>query len=263
MKPAELFSPPVIVAAGFVLLLGLMLGLYALLTHTQRHTTREIRRAAGERGWRYRVRRWQGNPTAFRIDGQTRSGMPWILTSGNRAYDGPGWSVELVLRFPLLGGETDLSVLPRTDERHGAQLPASPLPPAAQSRVAAFSHTLANAVEFLQGAQELPSGFSAFDAVYQVLALPRQINTLPVDPALAGRILQWPAGAITPHSVLAWRDPYAFDFEARLPAPPNWETVSHFLNIAEDLVTRIPPPITSSTPQTLADRLLGGLMRLR
>ena len=144
------------------------------------------------------MRRWQGNPTAFRIDGQTRSGIPWILTSGNRDYAGPGWTVEMVLRFPMLGGETDLAVLPRTGEKHGAQLVTSPLPPAAESRIAAFSRTLASTVGFLEGAQELPTGFPPFDAVYRVLALVRQIDETPVDPALAGRILKWPAGCDHP-----------------------------------------------------------------
>jgi hypothetical protein len=55
---------------------GLPIGLYILLTRKQRATTREIRRAAAEHGWRYRVRHWQGNPAAFRIDGRSRSGRP-------------------------------------------------------------------------------------------------------------------------------------------------------------------------------------------
>ena len=231
--------PLVIVAALAAVVLGLPFGLYALLTREQRRTTREIRRAAAGQGWRYRRRHWQANPTAFRVDGQTRSGLRWILTSGNtRGYD-RGWSVQLVLRFPLLGGETDLAVLPREGQGGGSRRLGS------------------GAAGFFRGARDLASGLPAFDAAYQVLAGPRQIHQPPIEPALAERILQWPADAIAPHSVLAWRDPYGFEVQARLPAPPNWATVSYFIALADDLITRVPPPVKSMAPHTLVDRLIG------
>ena len=66
----------VILLAMATVFLGPIFGLSALLTRRQRRNTREIRRAAIERGWKYSVRRWQGNPTAFCIDGQSRSGLP-------------------------------------------------------------------------------------------------------------------------------------------------------------------------------------------
>jgi len=57
-----------------------------------------------ERGWRYCLRRWQANPTAFRIDGRTQSGLGWILISGNSGGYDRGWSVRLGLRFPAWAG---------------------------------------------------------------------------------------------------------------------------------------------------------------
>jgi hypothetical protein len=260
VKLAELFTPPIIAAIGFAVVLGLPLALYALLTRTQRRTTREIRRAVTEQGWRYRVRRWQGSPTAFRIDGQTRSAQPWVMTSGNTSSYNRGWSAQLGLRFPMLGGETDVSILPRAGEGQRLQSATSHIPPKSESRIAAFSQTLASGVRFLEEARELPSGDPSFDAIYQVLALP-QIHHPPIDPALAERILKWPANAIAPHSVLAWRDAFAFEFQARLPAPPNWATVSYFLTLAEDVIAQIPAPSKSPAPPKLADRLLGRLLR--
>src|SRR5207245_6442073 len=110
-----------------------------------------------ERGWRYRLLRWQGNPTAFRIDGRTRTGVAWILTSGNtRGYD-RGWVVGLNLRFPTLGGEADLTVQPRDDQGQGATLLGPGIPPGIESRVAAFSGTLANTIGFYRDAQAVPS----------------------------------------------------------------------------------------------------------
>jgi len=250
--------PPLVIVAGlFAVVLGVPFGLYALLTREQRRTTREIRTAATGQGWRYRRRRWQGNPTAFRIDGQTRSGQRWILTSGNSSEYDRGWSAQLVLRFPMLGGETDLAVLPREGQGHGSLLLGSAVPPDAESRVAALSGVIASAAGFFRGAREFPSGLLAFDAAYQVLVLPRQIHQPPVEQALAERILQWPADAIAPHSVLAWRDLYAFEVQARLPAPPNWATVSFFIALAGDLIARVPPPVQSIAPHTLVDRLIG------
>jgi hypothetical protein len=57
--------PPIVIVIGFLAaFLGFFFGLYALLTRGQRRTMREIRKAARERGWRYRLRHWQGNPTS-------------------------------------------------------------------------------------------------------------------------------------------------------------------------------------------------------
>ena len=79
--------PPLVLIAGLcAIVLGLPFGLYALLTRRQRRTTRQIRNAASRHGWTYRRRRWQGNPTAFRIDGQTESGLAWTLSEPNRKF---------------------------------------------------------------------------------------------------------------------------------------------------------------------------------
>jgi len=222
-----------IVAGLAAVVLGLPFGMYALLTREQRRTTRAIRAAAEERGWRYRRRRWQGNPTAFRIDGQTRGALTWILTSGSTSGYDRGWSVRLNLRFPTLGGEADVAFQPRDNDGHGSA----------------------------QTAVEIPTGCPAFDAAYRVLALPGQMHQLPIDAALAERILHWPAAAITPHSVVAWRDSFGLQLQARLPGPPNWETVSYFLALAEDFTARVPPPVMSSASRGLVDRVVARLLR--
>jgi len=254
MKP---FPPIPIAAACLALVPGLPVALYALLTRKQREFTREIRRQAGAQGWRYRARRWQGDPTAFRIDGQTQGGLPWVLKcAGNSGYP-RGWSVALVLRFPTLGGEMDFAIEPRADAKPGATLPRSPVTPETASRVAAFSSILSNAVAFVQNAQEMPSGFADFDVEYKVLVLTRQTRHSPVDCGLAAQMLKWPADAIGPHSLQAWRRPYAFEFQARLPAPPNWATISYFLAIGAELSARLPPPLTAPIPHGSIDRVIG------
>jgi hypothetical protein len=256
-----LFPPLVIVAGLFAVVLGVPFGLYALLTRGQRRTMREIRAGAAQHGWRYRLRRWQGNPTAFRIDGRTQSGLTWILTSGNTSGYDRGWSVRLGLRFPTFGGEVDFAVLPRDSKAHGSALLGSAIPPGVESRVAAFSGTAASAVGFFRDAQELPSGLAPFDAAYQILQLHQQLPNQPVDSALAERILHWPPDAIAPHSVLAWRDPFGFHLHARLPATPNWATISYFLGLADDLIARVPPAVISPTPQGFVDRLVARFLR--
>jgi hypothetical protein len=254
--------PPLVIAAGlFAFVLGLAFGLYALLTRGQRRTMREIRAGASERGWRYRLRRWESNPTAFRIDGRTRAGLSWILTSGNtRGYD-RGWVVGLNLRFPTLGGDADLAVRPRDDKGKGAAPLGPGMPPGLESRVAAWSGTLASIIGLYRDAQEVPSGLPAFDAAYQVLVLPRQFRRPPLDPGLAERFLHWPPDAIAPHSVRAWRDPFGFKLQARLPATPNWATVSYFLTLAEDFCSRLPAPITSPAPRGFVDRIVARIWR--
>src|ERR1700722_1744420 len=104
--------PPLLLLAGMVMVvLGLPIGLYAFFTSDQRRATREIRKGAAERGWKYRRLRWQGNPTAFRIDGRTERGITWTLTSGNSGRYDRGWTAQLTLRVPALGGDTDLALL--------------------------------------------------------------------------------------------------------------------------------------------------------
>src|SRR5579863_10046233 len=202
----------VIVAATFAVVLGLPFGLYWLLTRGQRRTMHQIRTGARRQGWRFRLRHWQGNPTAFRIDGRTRAALPWVLTSEDSGGYDRGWSVRLHQRFPALGGQVDLAILPRTPEEPGNRLPASPVPAGIESRIAAFSgSTAASAIGFLGHAREAPTGLAAFDA------------------ALAERILNWPTDSTAPRSVLAWRDPFGFHFEARFPAQPNWAAVSYLL----------------------------------
>lgn len=141
MLSMNTFPPLMIVIGFFVVFLGLFFffGLYALLTRGQRRTMREIRRAAAERGWRYRLRHWQGNPTAFRIDGSTPSGLTWTMkSSSTRGYD-RGWSATLVLRFPTLGGEMDFALLPREPGDSDTKLLAHDVSQGGQTRVASFS----------------------------------------------------------------------------------------------------------------------------
>jgi hypothetical protein len=258
MKP---FPPLLTVTGLFVFLFGLFFGLYALLTKGRRRTMRAIRAGASARGWRYRLRHWQGDPTAFRIDGQTENGLTWILNSvGASGYD-RGWCVRLGLRFPILAGETDLTVMPRDPAGHCSPRLEDTVASGVQARVAAFSEAAAGAIGFFQFAREFPSGLPAFDAAYQVLALPRQIRQSPLDPALAERILHWPADAIAPHSVLAWRDPFGLCLQARLPATPNWATVCYFLVLAEDFCVRLPAPEVSPAPRGFLDRLIARVLR--
>jgi hypothetical protein len=252
--------PLLLLVVFFAVIIGLPFGLYALLTRGRRRAMREIRQGAEGQGWRYKLRRWQVNPTAFRIDGATRSALSWIMTSGNtRGYD-KAWSVVAELRVPILGGEVDLAVLPR-EAGHGAAVLRGAIPEGAKERVAAFSGAIGSAVEFFQNAQELPSGLAAFDARYEILVLPKQIQKQPVDAALAQRVLSWPADAIAPHSILAWRDPFGLHMQARLSGPPNWSTVSYFASLAEDLCARVRAPQSLPAPPTLFDRAVARILR--
>jgi hypothetical protein len=262
------FPPLLVLAVMAAVVLGLPFGLYALLTRRQRRNMRQIRAAASDRGWQYRLRRWQGNPTAFRIDGRTQSGLAWVLTSGNtRGYD-RGWSVETKPRIPVLGGKVDLLMLPRDATGPGsATKPASlqAIPPAVelaiQARVAAFSGTAAGAIHFFQESREAPSGDANFDSAYRVLALSPNASHSLLDAELAKRMLHWPADTMTPHSLLAWRDPFGFHLLARLPAPPNWPTISYLTSLGDEFSARVPAPEISPGPVGLVDRIAARISR--
>jgi hypothetical protein len=129
------------------------------------------------------------------------------------------------------------------------------------SRVARVSRSAATAIGFFCDAREFPSGVAAFDAAYQVLSLRPETGKSPIDVSLAERVLHWPADAVPPHSLLAWRDSFAFHIQARLPGPPNWATVSHFIAFSEDLIARIPSPVASTAPRGLVDRMVARCFR--
>ena len=100
----------------------------------------------------------------------------------------------------------------------------------------------------------------AFDSAYRILTLSQQSNRMPVDQSLAGRIVHWPEASVSPHSILAWRDPFGFHFQARLPGPPNWATVAYLVELTEDLIKRLPPP-SPVAPSGVVDRTVARFLQ--
>jgi len=251
--------PPVLLAALFFAApLVLVFGLYALLTRGRRRLIAEIRERAEERGWKFGRQSWLGDPTALRIEGWG-SASKWILKSGGAGEHRRGWSAELSLRFPTLAGEVDLAVFPR-DQHDRLKIFSPRISPEAQAKLAALSGTAASVLGFLREAQEFPAGVPEFDATYRVMALPTRVTASPVDAALAQRLLHWPADAIKPHSVIAWRDPFGLHVQVRLPSTPNWPTVAYFVAVAEDFARHLPPPVGGSEPHGFVDGLVARLL---
>jgi hypothetical protein len=251
--------PLVLMAIMAAATLGTLTGIYALLTRGRRRTVGEIKSEAIRRGWEFRIRRWFGDPTAFRIDGWSRNGPTWILKTGPNSSDNHGWSVGLGLHFASLGGEMDFAIVPR-EEGAGTGVHTLRLSPNAQARLAAFSSAAANAAGFFRDAGETFSGLPAFDTAYKILVLEQRIKQSPIDSALAQRVLNWPVEAIVPKEVLAWREPFGAHLHAHLPGTPNWATITHFLAIAEDLCARLPAPVTTSVSKSFWDRLLARIL---
>lgn len=250
--------PPLLLLALFAaVFLGIPIGLAVLLGRGRRKALRAIKSAASERGWKYRWLRLRGNPSEFRIDGWTRTGLTWILKTTSASELTRGWSVQLALRFPTLAGEMDVFIFPREDRHRGTAQCTPQLSSDVQAKVATFSGMAASAMGFFREAQEMPSGLPAFDAAYKVMVLPRRVREAPIDAALAERILhRWPADAVALHSLLAWRDPFGLHLHARLPTPPPWSNVAYLVSLAEDFCPRLPSPITSPTPHGLVDGII-------
>ena len=252
--------PPLLVLAViFAATLGVPLGLYRLFTRGRRRVVAEIREKAAERGWKFNLRRWQGDPTAFRIQGWGNGGN-WVLKSGGAGETNRGWSAELSVRFPTLAGEVDVALAPRDSRRHAGVVTAPHLAPHTQARLASLSGRAASAAAFLNDAREASTGLAEFDAAYQLLVLPARATPPPLDAALAQRVLHWSADALAPHSVLAWRDPFGFHVHARLPAPPDWPTVSCLVKLAEDFAVRLSAPVGASAPRGVLDKLVARLL---
>lgn len=236
--------------------LAVMFGLYALLTRKRRAEMREIRQGANARGWNFRMRHWMGDPTAFRIDGRSRNGMSFVARSGGTRGHDRGWTVVLGIRFLELAGEPDVALFPRGAGGRDVAAMSSGISAELKAKVAAFSALAAGAMELMRSGKEVPSGVAEFDMRYRLIVLPGRVQGGLVTEELAGRILQWPAATVPAHSILAWRDPFGFHVQLRLPAPANWATICNALGIAEDLAARVPAGAMMTAPRGVVDRVL-------
>jgi len=254
-------NPLVVLAVLAAVTLGLPLGLYFLLTRKRRAAMQEIRNGAEQRGWKFRLRHWTGNPTAFRMDGRGRSGLRMVVRSRSAGGYDPRWNATLTVRFPELAGEPDVAVLPRRlGFDSGAKLQG--ISPTMREKVAAFSGLAASALRLIQEGKDSPTGVPSFDAAYQVLSLGVSWQPL-VDERLAEGILAGPGNGAAIHAMLIWRDPFGFCVEARLPAPPNWATICYVVGLAEDLCARLPAGKMPGPPKGILDELLMRIMGLR
>lgn len=255
--------PKLPIVVGMVaIVLGLPLFLYALLTRARRRTMHEIRKSATTRGWHFRIRHWLGDPTAFRIDGQTQNGLDWTLRTRGASENNRGWTIRMGLTVPCLGGLTDFAILPRGPHEFNGGGLASMLSPALQNKVARFSGTLAGAAEFLREASEFPTGLPAFDTKYQILSRPERVCGSTIGNRISEGILEWPPDSVVPRALLIWRDPFGLHLIARLPGPPNWLTVAHFVELASDLCARIPVPEKGPAPRGFVDRLAARFLQI-
>lgn len=251
-----------VVAGVLAFVLGVPLGLYALLTKKRRAAMSEIRARAAERGWKFRVRRWLGDPTAFRIEGRSRSGLSLVMrTRGSSDYE-HGWNATLSVGFPELAGEPDVAILPRGKAGNAPFEMRGALSPKLEASVAAFSGLAASALRLWQEGKETASGVEAFDAAYRVLRLGVSWQPL-VDAKLAERMLAWPTEAYALHSMVAWRDPFGFHVEARLPAPANWATICYVVDLAEDLCARLPAGKSPAPPKGIVDEVVARFLGRR
>jgi len=195
------------------IVIGLAVGIYAALARERLRLLREIRTSANKHAWTFSAGRGYRDPAVFRIHGETFSGLPWNLETGNCRSS----ALRLELTFPTLQGKSDLVVVPRN---------------------AKWESSLAS--PSLPEAREFPSGLVDFDAAYKVLANPGQVSSPPVTPALAERFVKWPKDTVAPNPVTAWRDQSGFHVEAHLPKMSNWATIEYLLTLGEEMCAQLP-----------------------
>ena len=200
------------------IVVGISIGLYVFLARERLRLLEEIRTSARSHSWTFSLNRGYRDPAAFRIQGETFSGLPWDLRTGGSGNDGR-CALRLELTFPTLSGKSDLVVMPR-DERWEFGL----------------------SVRSPAGAREFPSGHVDFDAAYKVLAATRQVSGPPLTPALAERFVKWPKNTVAPDPVAAWRDQSGFHVEAHLSKTSNWATIEYLLDLGEDMCAQLPTP---------------------
>jgi hypothetical protein len=200
------------------IVLGISMAVYVFLARERVRLLKEIRTSADNHSCTFSLKRGYRDPAAFRIQGETFSGLPWSLRTGEPGND-PHCTLRLELTFPTLGGESDLVVAPR-DAKWESTVPTPSL----------------------REAREYPSGLVDFDAAYKVLAASRQVLRPPLTPALAERFVKWPKNTVAPNPVAAWRDRTGFHVEAHLSKMSNWATIEYLLNLGEDICAQLPTP---------------------
>jgi hypothetical protein len=192
------------------IVIGLSAGLYAFLARERLRALHEIGASAERHSWSFSVIRGFRDPAVFRIHGETFSGLPWNLETGS----GRGCAIRLELTFPTMRGKSDVVVAPRRAQWESVTLPSE--------------------------AREFPSGLVDFDSAYKVIAVPWQVSSPPVTPALAERFVKWPKNTIAPNPVAAWRDQSGFHLEAHLSTMSNWATIEYLVNLGEDMCAQLP-----------------------
>lgn len=240
---------------GAVSTLLLMTVLYRWLTAERRRTMREIRRQSEARGWSFKIRQWMGNPSAFRIEGRTASGLAWVAKTESAGESDRGWTQKLAFHFRELAGATDFALMPRGKDDLNLKVMATNVSPVWRERIARWSGAFGGAIGFVEKHAEAPAGWPPFDAAYCVLVKPGQNG--PVDSRLARQIVEWPAGAVAAKEVAAWRGPFGFHFEVRLPDLANWATVEHAASLVEEMVKRLPPAEPTPAPSGFVDKMIG------
>ena len=215
-------SPRLLAVGVFAVALAAQIVLHLFMTRERRRLLREIQRSVDQHMCRFSAQQRRGDPSAFRIDGETFSQLPWNLQSHGAVAKGPGWSYLMELTFSSLGGMLDMAVLPRDRKSVSGKTNLCP-----------------------SQAKEFPSGLADFDTVYEVLAAAPQLTASPLSEGLAKRFVQWPGDTVAPQAVLAWRDPAGCHLRVHLPRMPNWSTIEYLLMLGEDFCASLPTPVLS------------------
>jgi hypothetical protein len=228
-------SPRLLAVGAFAVALTAQIIVHILMTRGRRRLLREIQQSVDQHMCRFSAQHSLGDPTAFRIDGETFSQLPWSLQSHGAVGKGPGWSYLMELTFSSLGGMLDMAVLPRDRKSVSGKTDLCP-----------------------SQAREFPSGLPDFDTVYEVLAATTQVSASPLSASLAKRFMTWPGDTVAPKSVLAWRDPAGCHLRVHLPKMPNWSTIEYMLMLGEDFCASLPTPVlagASATGRASFDRM--------
>jgi hypothetical protein len=213
-------SPRLLAVGVFAVALTAQIVLHIFMTRDRRRMLREIQLSVDQHMCRFSTQQRRGDPTVFRIDGETFSQLPWNLQSHGAVGKGPGWFYLMELTFSSLGGMLDMAVLPRDRKSVSVRTDLCP-----------------------SQAREIPSGLPDFDTVYEVLAATTQLSASPLSESLAKRFVNWPGDTVAPRSLLAWRDPAGCHLRVHLPKLPNWSTIEYMLMLGEDFCASLPTPV--------------------
>jgi len=223
----------------FALVAGLVLvAMAALMVVAMRRASaarEELADRATSHGWRY-VRSREASEGSFHIEGASRAGAAWTITSWSISSDSRHSRVEFLMPSGgstsanfAIGSAKQLAMLPQFaafTEQH----------PLAASLITKVGSRVGGLLAIVSEGVAEPLGSLEFQRTFGAIRSRDGAMPVRMTPELEALFLSWPEAITDPGSaVTAWRDGLGLHVSVISPAGPPFEVIEHLAALGEAL----------------------------